>query len=205
MALNIRPANAGADWSRMQLAATLQGPSAVIAVVELRKEMTQWHALPELERVQAVNTFFNERTRFETDLVATGLVDSWASPVETMARGRGDCEDYAIAKFFTLIAAGVAPAKLRMVYVRAELYGLAQAHMVAIYRPTPEADPMVLDNLIVGLLPASQRTDLKPVFSFGLTGLWEGTSSSEIHRGPLSKWLEVTLKARSEGFIDPRN
>jgi hypothetical protein len=50
--------------------------------------------------------------------------------------------------------------------------------MVLAYYPTPDAEPLILDNLIGDIKPASQRTDLEPVYSFNDEDLWlpNGTS-----------------------------
>ena len=83
----------------------------------------------------------------------------------------------------SLLELGVPINKLRLVYVRAtqEVAGgggtIQQAHMVLAYYPKPNADPLVLDNLNKRILPASQRHDLSPVFSFNSAGLWQGTGN----------------------------
>lgn len=84
-------------------------------------------------------------------------------PVEALWKGAGDCEDYAIAKYFSLRHLGVASDKLRITYVKA--LRLNRAHMVLTYYSSPEAMPLVLDSLIDAIQPASQRTDLLPVYS----------------------------------------
>lgn len=90
----------------------------------------------------------------------------WATPVEFVASDGGDCEDYAIAKYFALRAAGVPATRLRMTYVRALTGSRIENHMVLAYYPSPGADPLILDNLDPRVLPVSQRPDLVPVFSF---------------------------------------
>lgn len=114
----------------------------------------------------------------------------------------GDCEDFAIAKYFSLIAMGMAPAKMRMVYVRAQNGGVVQAHMVLAYYPEPNAEPLILDNLITDMRPASRRPDLAPVFSFNAEGLWQGVgpSSAGDPVARLSRWRDVLNKAKSEGW-----
>lgn len=191
-----------ADWPKIQETAATLSPRAEKAVKELRLGVHDWKARSERDLVDEINGFYNERISFTSDLESTGEIDRWFSPLESLTRGQGDCEDYAIAKFFTLIAAGVHPDKLRMVYVRANVLGTAQAHMVAVYRPTPEAEPLVLDNLSPLVLHARSRPDLAPVFSFGLNGLWEGATGNALRHKPLSKWQVVMHKARAEGFLD---
>ena len=97
-------------------------------------------------------------------------------------------------------------AKLRMVYVRASIAGAPNgyvAHMVLAYYPTPEAEPLVLDNLQPGIHLASERPDLLPVFSFNAEGLWQGVGSIRASGDPLvrlSKWRETLMRAHQDGF-----
>jgi predicted transglutaminase-like cysteine proteinase len=95
-------------------------------------------------------------------------------------------------------------ARLRLVYVRAQVAGNdAQAHMVLAYYPQPNAEPLILDNLVTSVRPASRRRDLTPVFSFNSEGLWQGVGAQSAGdpQARLSRWRLVLTKARSEGFI----
>ena len=116
-----------------------------------------------------VNDFFNQ-ARFVDDQTLWNEEDYWATPVELLARNAGDCEDYAIAKFFTLLSAGFNEDKLQISYVKA--LELNQAHMVLAYYEAPDAEPLILDNINSNILPASERPDLEPVYSFNGLGLW---------------------------------
>ena len=110
-----------------------------------------------------VNNFFN-RLVFKSDQENWGQADYWASPLEFLISNAGDCEDFAIAKYFTLIAMGVEIERLRITYVKSEK--LNQAHMVLAYYEDPSKEPLILDNLNAKILPATKRPDLTPVFSF---------------------------------------
>jgi predicted transglutaminase-like cysteine proteinase len=122
------------------------------------------------EKLSKVNHFYNSRIRFVSDIELWGVQDYWATPIEFLCKNAGDCEDFAIAKFFTLKAMGVAEEKLNIAYVKAIQYNIA--HMVLTYYSEPGAEPLVLDNLVDSIDPASKRTDLMPVFSFNGSGLW---------------------------------
>jgi len=162
----------------------------------------------DLDRLKRVNTFFNRTVTFSDDTQVWGQIDYWATPMETLGRAAGDCEDYAIAKYFTLMELGVAPEKLRLIYVRAKTgtsdNAPAQAHMVLAYYAQPDAEPLVLDNLIGDIRPASKRPDLVPVFSFNRDGVFTGISGKELApaagTGRLSRWEELLKRARAEGF-----
>lgn len=127
-------------------------------------------AASDLEKLRQVNDFFNRNTAFIDDLVLWHKNDYWATPSEFLAKGAGDCEDYSIAKYFTLVEMGVDESKLRITYVKA--LELNQAHMVLTYYESPHASPLILDNLQPSIKPATQRNDLIPVYSFNGSSLW---------------------------------
>ncbi|MBO1926373.1 transglutaminase-like cysteine peptidase [Thiomicrorhabdus sp. 6S2-11] len=158
--------------------------------------------LPDQQKLQEVNNFINMAVRYQSDMTNNRVKDHWSSLVETFGKGVGDCEDYAIAKYVTLRLAGVEDKHLRMIYVKAFNRGRTEAHMVLGYYPTPDSMPLILDNLISEVKPASQRNDLKPVFSFNSRGLWAGlskaTNSDPMAR--LSRWQQVVSKLKSEGI-----
>ena len=194
------------DADAMLRAAQVQGPLAVAGVRALQTLLASLGNADESAKLTAINTFFNRRIVFGTDQEVWGQLDYWASPVEMLGKGRGDCEDYAIGKYFSLLVAGVPVAKLRLVYVRATLGGPGGevvAHMVLAYYPAPGADPLVLDNLIGEIRPATRRPDLEPVFSFNSEGLWRGVGAQPAGdpANRLSPWRDVLAKARAEGFV----
>lgn len=129
--------------------------------------------LSEMEKLQTVNTFFN-RIRNREDATNWGVSDYWATPIELLGKNAGDCEDFVFAKYISLRELGVADEKLRVLYVRAYLAKLheVQSHMVLAYYPSPEADPLVLDNLISAIKPGHAREDLMPVYEFNGGALW---------------------------------
>jgi predicted transglutaminase-like cysteine proteinase len=191
------------DSQRMLQAAQRLGPQALSALPALQALLQHNLGLDEEAQLGAVNGYFNRRIVFAEDSEARGQADHWASPLESLAMGRGDCEDYAIAKYFSLLALGMPVARLRLVYVRAQIDGEARAHMVLAYYAQADAEPLILDNLVTTLRPASRRPDLQPVFSFNSEGLWQGVGAQR-EGDPLvrlSRWREVIAKARAEGFL----
>ena len=199
-----------AAWDRdvMLRAAQAQGPHAVAGARALQAVLVSAAAQDDAHRLVAINRFFNSRIVFTSDMEVWGEEDHWASPLEMLGKGRGDCEDYVIGKYFSLIAAGTLPSRLRLVYVRATLGQIGQpgasilAHMVLAYSVAPGDDPLILDNLITDIRPASRRPDLAPVFSFNAEGLWQGVSgrSAGDPLARLSRWRELLARVRSEGF-----
>ncbi|HEV6964572.1 transglutaminase-like cysteine peptidase [Roseateles sp.] len=191
------------DAARVLEVAAGRGPRVAEQAQALVQQIERSSALDEPQRLREVNDFFNRRLAFKDDSVTWGVPDYWATPLESLEKRAGDCEDYAIAKYFSLAASGVPTARLRMVYVRARLGGQSLAHMVLAYYAQPDAEPLILDNLRPEVLPASQRPDLTPVFSFNTEGLWQGvgpvTAGDPLAR--LSLWRELVAKARAEGFL----
>lgn len=193
------------DADLMLRAAQAHGAVALGNATELRALIGSLAEQSEAAKLTAVNRFFNERITFASDLEVWGEVDHWASPLELLAKGRGDCEDYVIGKYFSLLAAGMPVGRLRLVYVNARLggpQGETVAHMVLAHYAVPGAEPSILDNLIGEIRPASKRPDLAPVFSFNGEGLWHGVGGQAAGDpvARLSRWREVLAKARATGF-----
>jgi predicted transglutaminase-like cysteine proteinase len=194
------------DAGRLQRMAERMGPRAAASARLLPPLLHEGAALDAPGRLARINEFFNRHVVLREDTEVWGHTDHWASPLETLAKGAGDCEDFAIAKYFTLLAAGTPAERLRLVYVTAQIggpSGPSQPHMVLAYYDKPDADPLILDNLITDVRRASARRDLRPVFSFNASGLWVG-AGGEAAADPvagLSRWREVQAKARAEGFL----
>jgi len=145
------------------------GKDAVTRLKNLTKLIQEDVKGTELEKVKYVNAFFNKIPYYE-DIVHWKVKDYWATPFEKLTTNGGDCEDYSIAKYFTLKELGVKDKKLRIMYVKAINWGVA--HMVLSYFPNPDDIPLVLDNINKKVLPAHKRKDLVPVYSFNADGLW---------------------------------
>lgn len=201
--LSLLPAPGSAlDQARLLEAAAKFNQRTVNEAQALLQMIEKAGAQDEEARLTTVNSYLNRRIEFRDDIEVWGKVDYWASPLEALDKGRGDCEDYAIAKYFSLVSAGVPVAKLRMVYVRATVGGRSLAHMVLAYYAEPNAEPLILDNLIGVVRPASQRPDLQPVFSFNSEGLWQGVGATSAGDplARLSQWRDLLAKVRAEGF-----
>lgn len=197
---------ADVDFDRLRaLAAQRYGQRAGEAV-------DAWHAMvdaardrPVMDKLARVNDFFNQRIRFDEDIRVWGQQDYWATPLETLGAGAGDCEDFVIAKYVTLRQLGIPDRRLRLIYVRAQLGGAEhpelRAHMVLGYFAAGTEDPLLLDNLVERIRPASLRPDLLPVFSFNGTGLWAG--GAVVALDPtirLSRWRDVLFRMGEEGI-----
>ena len=166
-----------------------------------KKRVEEWDSMlessknePVLNKLKSVNDFFNNIT-YKTDSAHWKKKDYWATPIEFMGTGAGDCEDYAIAKYFSLVKLGVPDDKLRITYVT---YSKAnskfeQAHMVLTYYHKSGAEPVVLDNINKSLQLSSKRNDLKPVYSFNASGLWQAKTKGDTRVGSnnLKSWQDL--------------
>lgn len=200
-------AGAAPDFDKMLLLAQQRyGMAGTQNVQQWRTLLREAHGLPYPEKIKRVNDFFNRRITFRDDMEIWGVTDYWATPLETLGRSAGDCEDFTIAKYVTLKLLDVPIERMRLIYVRAQIGGphssISQAHMVLGYFATPGEDPLVLDNLITDIRPASRRGDLKPVFSFNSDGLWVGQAagSSANPTARLSRWRDVITRMQAEGL-----
>ena len=200
--------SAQVDFALMrQVALSRYGEDTATLVDRWRLEIASMKTLPDAAKLERANRFFNSRIRWVTDQVAWERSDYWATPLEVMGVGMGDCEDFAIAKYATLLLAGMDVDKLRITYVklhRRDTHGArSQAHMVLAYYPEPRAEPLILDNLIPDVLAASRRTDLTPVYGFNSRGLWVGGATTPVSRQPeakLSRWRDLLRRALKEGL-----
>ena len=136
-----------------------------------KRDATERKRSPTVETalLNDVNRMLN-RVPFVEDAVHWREDDYWATPAESIGSNGADCEDFSIAKYFLLKELGVPIAQLRLTYVKS--LKLNQAHMVLAYYASPNAEPLVLDNLEDTVRPASQRRDLVPVYSFNDEEVW---------------------------------
>jgi len=198
-----------ADINPNKLETTMQarfGANGMIQLQAWQRLIANQQATSVLEKAKAVNDFFNKNTRFSDDIVHWKQSDYWATPIETLGTSAGDCEDYTIAKYFTLIRLGVPVEHLRLIYVKAQIGGstskVFQAHMVLGYYAEPNSIPLILDSLVSDIETADKRNDLHPVFSFNSAGLWVGNQAQpQIDpTARLSRWRNVLERMKQEGF-----
>jgi predicted transglutaminase-like cysteine proteinase len=204
------PASARTDLDRMEmLAETQYGATTTATVRAWRSMIAETRTQPDTVKLRRTNDFINNRILFEDDIVVWRKIDYWATPLELFGKQAGDCEDFAIAKYITLLLLDIPMEKLRLVYARARVSGVSstsgkqtQAHMVLSYFATPSTEPLVLDNLTDEIRPANRRPDLFPVFSFNHAGLWmQGArTSSADPTTRLSRWRDVVERMRREGL-----
>lgn len=175
------------------------GARAVKRVKTWRDIVANNQDMSELEKLTRVNDFFNQMD-FIDDIKHWGKEDYWATPVEFIGTMGGDCEDFTIAKYFTLRELGISDEKLRLVYVKS--LSLNQHHMVLAFYNKPTSVPVLLDNIDKQLKPASKRRDLLPIYSFNAKNLWlsKAKGRGELVGGSSRLSLWTDLNNRLEDF-----
>ena len=175
--------------------------------IRARKRAEKWQQIiissdtdNEWKQIHKINHFFNQSIKEQDDALLWGQKDYWASPFETINKGYGDCEDYAIAKFFSLRELGIPENKLRLLYARQ--LDNKQPHMVLIYYQSSGAQPLVLDNINTKIQAINKRSDLKPIYSFNSKGMWlmkkNGSEKKIKNSAGVSAW-EKLLAHIAEG------
>lgn len=169
------------------------------------KVLSESVTMSEQDKLLKVNNFFN-LFRFVDDIKLWGDSNYWATPMEFIGVNGGDCEDFSIAKYFTLLQLGVSEDKMRITMVKAT--SVNQYHMVLAYYETPSSIPLVLDNLDHAIKPATQRRDLLPVYSFNGKQLW---LNKEQGRGVLAgsstrleKWNDLNHRLGVDRLRQPK-
>lgn len=168
--------------------------NALLAMMNSAKD------LDEMGKLEKVNDFFNQ-TPYESDKKTWGISDYWATRLEFIGKDKGDCEDFVIAKYFTLKELGIPTSKLFMTYAKSLRY--KTSHLVLTYYETPKSVPLVLDNYNYKILPASVRDDLVPIYSFSGDELFSAKQAQIGKIVPASTrqkrpWDELIIKQQKE-------
>lgn len=143
--------------------ATLTGRGGPWAAV-----IAQNRNLPRATQIRNVNAWVNQRISYVEDVRQYGAADHWSSAVQSLTRGRGDCEDYAIAKMQILRALGVAADSMFLVIA----HDLVRRADHAILAVAVDGDLVVLDNETDRILSSADARDYRPILSFNSTGSW---------------------------------
>lgn len=178
------------------------GRKAANLVRSWQETMEDLKDASENSKLKVINRFFNQNIPWKSDLAHWKKEDYWATPFELLGTQGGDCEDYVIAKYYSLIQLGVDVKKLRITYVNA--IELNQAHMVLAYFPYPDDMPLVLDNINPRIKWANQRKDLEPIYSFNGTGMWldkmKGQGILMGNPNKLDLWTNLRIRMKQQGM-----
>lgn len=138
------------------------------AHAKLLSALESSRVLPLQGRVAAINIAVNRTISYVTDEQQYGLRDHWASATETLASGRGDCEDNAIVKMWMLRAIGIPPHDIQLLLVRDERRRLDHAILVV----QINGSSYVLDNVHDRLVPEMNAADYRALVSLGSADAW---------------------------------
>jgi predicted transglutaminase-like cysteine proteinase len=144
-------------------------------------------------RFGEINRAINLSIRATDDLAQHGQPDVWSSPLATFEAGRGDCEDYAIAKFAALRHAGIAPDDLRIVIMHDTVRD--QYHAVAAARL--DGRWLLLDNRRMAMILDGDIRNLRPTFVIGQHGVMRYIDSALL----ASAWEPDTLASPAVGAL----
>jgi predicted transglutaminase-like cysteine proteinase len=180
------PIKALPKWERV-LSSESQSPSFSARGFDTRNEkvVQRWAKLKEQytdaplkEKMQVVNNFFNQWP-YKYDMDIWGVEDYWAIPRE-FALKSGDCEDYAIAKYYGLRDLGVPAKSLRIAAVKDSIRGLGHAILVVF----ADADAYILDNLTNLVLSHKRLTHYVPQYTVNEEFLWRHVKPKSIPGKP---------------------
>jgi predicted transglutaminase-like cysteine proteinase len=144
-------------------------PIAKNRIIDYQRTLKNLQKSPKKIQLIRINTYLNQFLP-QYDDVINKKKDFWATPKEFLKVGFGDCEDYAIIKYFSLIKLGFAKEKLYLTIVKNRY--TKNIHMVLSYFSHQTAPPLILDNLSFRVLPLQKREDLRAVFFINDTGVF---------------------------------
>ena len=179
--------------------ANLKYPQGVNLITSWADMIEQLIGIELSQQLKKINEFFNRSIFYTEDAAAWGQSDYWATPFELLTTSRGDCEDYAIAKYVSLRLLNVPDDALRIMYVYATTGNTKTAHMVM--GVVLDETCYILDNMVSSIRTLEMRPDLTPVFGFNMSQLWvhdQLTTEDPTHR--LSKWQNLIEKLSEDGL-----
>ena len=159
---------------------------------DYQKTITTLQSTNEIKQLNSVNRYLNQLLP-QYDAVTQNKEDHWATPKEFLAKGYGDCEDYVIIKYFSLLKLGFDSKKLYLTTVN-ELY-TGGYHMVLSYFKEQNKSPLILDNLSFRILPLNKRSDIRADLFINAKGIYKIDSNNKLYKiGAYSKKFQELLK-----------
>lgn len=176
-------------------AETLDGDAGDLRVArrEFETLVSAARAMDFNQRIAFINVEVNQRVAYMADPESAPGGDVWSTPCETLARGAGDCEDFAITKFFLLLASDSPQDGVRLLYARHSRLDRSAdpvPHMVVVAQ-RPLVDSLVMDCINPLLVALSRRDDLQPAFSFiNQSTVWPRVEAVPLSsdRGRIRRW-----------------
>jgi len=147
-------------------------------------------------KLKKVNLYLNQLLP-QYDDITQNTEDYWASPKEFLIKGYGDCEDYVIIKYFTLIKLGFSKDKLFFTTVYEQYTN--SYHMVLSYFKIKGQAPLILDNLSFRILNLNKRNDLKADTFINHTGVYKIDKNNKLNKiQDSSKLFQDLMKKRKK-------
>ncbi len=171
---------------------------------QVNKRYSHWEKAasqpPSLENIQSLNNVINRTLKYQLDISTRGVKEYWATPRETLILGQGDCEDFAIVKYYALLSTGIPTEQLHLVY--AFQLPSNQRHMLLSYTPKVNEPALILDNVNWTIKPLGERRDLRGVYAFNADGIWLIDQKAQFSLSPKAKrvslWDETERRNASE-------
>lgn len=126
--------------------------------------------LSQEQEIAAVNDYINRSITYAEDSQVWGVNDYWTSPTEVLSKGYGDCEDYAIAKYYSLKMLGISEDKMRVVVLNDERKNVLHAILVV---DNDQGTNYVLDNQNERVMMDTQIAYYKPIYSINEHNWWK--------------------------------
>lgn len=142
--------------------------------------------LTDLKKIEEVNKYFN-KYKYTSDIEQFEKKDYWMSLNEFLVYKKGDCEDFAIAKYFTLKKLGLDINKLNIVYgyIKTKENDM-MPHMLLTYND--KNDIYILDNYNKNFRRYNKKIEnFKAVYSFNEKNLYTNIEYSLNNKNFLSE------------------
>lgn len=147
-----------------------QNPMAIAIFQDYERFINKIRKQPLHVKLKAINNYINTINSLD-DNPYDAMVDIWSTRAEFLAKGGGDCEDYSIAKYYSLKDLGTSHNDMCLIVVKEKYSGFD--HMVLGVWTKANRPPLVLDNLSFKVLPLDKRVDLAPSYCMNENGYFK--------------------------------
>lgn len=165
--------------------------------MDYQKQVEKFQTYNRTKQLNIVNNYLNQLLPQYDDIMQK-KEDYWATPKEFLSLGYGDCEDYVIIKYFTLIKLGFDKDKLFLTTVHEQYNG--GYHMVLTYFQERGKSPLVLDNLSFRILDLKTRSDIKADVFINNHGVFKINKKHKLQRiaHSSSQYINLMKKVKKE-------
>ncbi|HGZ7315400.1 TPA: transglutaminase-like cysteine peptidase [Vibrio parahaemolyticus] len=147
-------------------------------------------------QLQSTHDFYNQIV-YTQDMTLWGQRDYWATPEETLQHFKGDCEDIAVAKYFSLLRQGMPLERMRLVFLLLPSTNPKIYHLVLEYHHE-DGRIEVLDNRYSQIYQANDAYYAQTVVAFDLHNMWIGGQRVGDSRMRMKKWSALLARHRPQ-------